>query len=345
MACDALAKALGDIIKRERLVWKQEHELALAHRDALISDLRRQNLELQVELRTVVDGLVVKVDTAIANVKDGEQGPPGEQGIQGIQGEKGEQGIQGEQGIPGERGEKGEKGEPGSPGLIGKQGEKGEKGDPGERGIDGIPGERGEQGIPGIQGLQGERGEPGIAGKDGEVGPSGERGIPGPEGKQGPPGIRGEKGDCGAAGKDGLDGIGLAGGFIGRDGHLVLTFTDGRTAKLENVVGKDGKDGEPGKDGRDGLGFEDLNIDYDGEREVTIKLSRDGVTTIARKIDFPVAIYRGVYVEGKQYVRGDMVTWGGSLYHCNEPTGDKPGGTSKAWTLAVKRGADGRDKT
>lgn len=69
-------------------------------------------------------------------------------------------------------------------------------------------------------------------------------------------------------------------------------------------AGRDGKDGEPGKPGLE---------------------------------------FAGVYQEGKSYERGHMVTWGGGSWHCNEPTNDKPGEGSKAWTLMVKRGRDGKD--
>jgi hypothetical protein len=57
----------------------------------------------------------------------------------------------------------------------------------------------------------------------------------------------------------------------------------------------------------------------------------------------PGLTYQGVYVEGKSYDVGELVTWGGSMWHCNEATELKPGEGSKAWTLAVKRGRDGKD--
>jgi len=56
-------------------------------------------------------------------------------------------------------------------------------------------------------------------------------------------------------------------------------------------------------------------------------------------------IYRGVHTPGEVYDTGDMVTCGGSLWHCNEITEEKPGEGSSAWTLAVKRGRDGKDLT
>jgi integrin beta 3 len=57
----------------------------------------------------------------------------------------------------------------------------------------------------------------------------------------------------------------------------------------------------------------------------------------------PSMIYRGVFSDGEAYQRGDMVTWGGSLWHCDAPTVDKPLDASKSWTLAAKRGRDGKD--
>jgi hypothetical protein len=53
-------------------------------------------------------------------------------------------------------------------------------------------------------------------------------------------------------------------------------------------------------------------------------------------------IYRGVFDAAEQYEPGSMVTHGGSVWHANEATSDAPGGSS-AWTLAVRRGRDGKD--
>ncbi|EHS4321377.1 phage portal protein, partial [Escherichia coli] len=48
-----------------------------------------------------------------------------------------------------------------------------------------------------------------------------------------------------------------------------------------------------------------------------------------------------VFRAGETYHPGDTVTWGGSLWHCNSMTGDKPGEAhSSGWTLAAKRGRD-----
>jgi hypothetical protein len=53
----------------------------------------------------------------------------------------------------------------------------------------------------------------------------------------------------------------------------------------------------------------------------------------------------GVFLEGQSYDRGQLVTWAGSSWHCNEATTTKPGEGSKAWSLMVKRGRDGKDGT
>lgn len=60
-----------------------------------------------------------------------------------------------------------------------------------------------------------------------------------------------------------------------------------------------------------------------------------------KSFTIPTLIYRGVFKDGP-FEPGDTVTWDGSLWHCEEPTTDKPG-TSKAWKICAKRGRDGKD--
>lgn len=192
-----------------------------------------------------------------------------------------------------------------------KNGEPGPEGPQGGRGEIGPPGERGT----GIASIAWDGGRLSFELDDDRVfdvgdisGERGEKGDPGPDG---PPG---------RDGRDGLPGVPGANGSRGIDG----------------------KDGRDGIDGKDGLGFDDLAIEYDGERRFTFRLARgDTVKEWTRTV--PVQLYRGVYAEGREYERGDTVTWSGSLYHCNEATMDKPGAGSEAWTLAVKRGQDGKD--
>ena len=42
------------------------------------------------------------------------------------------------------------------------------------------------------------------------------------------------------------------------------------------------------------------------------------------------------------YERGDFVQWGGNLWHANETTTEKPIEGAKAWSLAARRGRDGK---
>ena len=90
-----------------------------------------------------------------------------------------------------------------------------------------------------------------------------------------------------------------------------------RVAALETrppVAGPPGEPGAPGKDGEPGA---------------------PGVAGLE---------YRDVYQAGHTYERGHVVTYSGSAWHCNESTDRRPGDGSAAWTLMVKRGADGKGR-
>jgi hypothetical protein len=141
-------------------------------------------------------------------------------------------------------------------------------------------------------------------------------------------------------GDPGRDGVGLAGAFIDRDGNLIITMTNGEPRNLGCVVGKDG---EPGAPGRDGFNLEDFDAKVMDDRR-TVLLSFTGKTLDYKvELGFPVMIYRGVFKDGQKYERGDTVTWGGSLWHCDSDTQEKPGEGSTTWTLCAKKGRDGKD--
>lgn len=162
---------------------------------------------------------------------------------------------------------------------------------------------------PGIAGDRGERGE---KGEPGERGPEGASGRDG-QSIQGPIGLPGEKGVDGRDGRDGRD------GKDGKDSDI--TF-----AQLENAVADSVK-----------TGFEAIlkSIEIDGR---VLKLAGIAIKYL------PIPIYKGVFVRGTEYEHGDMVSFGGSIWHCNEASTEKPGDGSKSWTLAAKRGRDGKDK-
>ncbi|WKL57245.1 hypothetical protein Q1W73_16505 [Asticcacaulis sp. ZE23SCel15] len=181
-------------------------------------------------------------------------------------------------------------------------------------------------------------------------------GIKLPEnGKNGRDGVDGRDGSDGRDGVDGThgkDGIGLAGAVIDREGRLTVTLTNGEMKALGVVVGRDGVDGANGDSGRDGFSLNDFDavLQADGR---TLELSfTSGDTKHTVELAIPVMIYRGVYQEGRAYEEGDTVTFAGSLWHCNggdrgdgwkgEVT-EKPADGVKYWTLATKRGRDGKD--
>jgi hypothetical protein len=158
------------------------------------------------------------------------------------------------------------------------------------------------------------------------------------KGDPGEPGERGSDGQNGRDGIDGKDGIGLADVLKDADGNLVVVMTDGRTKSLGPI---DGKDGEPGKDGLDGITPEFMDADFEGR---TLRLSfGDGEQTKSVEFQMATPEYLGVFKEGETYERGDMVTWAGSTWHCDEPKGLKPGAPESGWTLAVKAGRAGKD--
>ena len=109
------------------------------------------------------------------------------------------------------------------------------------------------------------------------------------------------------------------------------------------VPGPPGKDGKDGKDGADGFSFDDMTVEQIDERTAVYKGTKGDRVREFGRFKSHAMIQRGVWLEGKSYERGDVVTWAGSQWHANEDTASKPGEDAKAWTLVVKRGRDGRD--
>lgn len=158
---------------------------------------------------------------------------------------------------------------------------------------------------------------------------------PAPEkGEKGEPGERGTDGQDGRDGIDGKDAAGIV-DFLKSEGELVLTLQDGR------VVRTGIRDGEKGQDGRDGFGFDDMDACVLSD-DRTIELSfRRGDEEKCFTFKWPTPVYRGVFKQGEEYQPGDLVTWGGSLHHCNAPTTEKP--DVGPWQVAAKKGRDGKD--
>jgi len=130
-----------------------------------------------------------------------------------------------------------------------------------------------------------------------------------------------------------------------REDHAIGALRE-RLAVLETrapVPGPPGPAGKDGTNGADGVGFEDLAVVQRDERSFTVTAAHGDIVKEIGTAQFPVEIYRGVWVDGQTYEAGDSVTWAGSEWHCHSTTPTKPGDGSKAWTLKVKRGRDGKD--
>lgn len=136
------------------------------------------------------------------------------------------------------------------------------------------------------------------------------------------------------------DGVGVVDGTITRDGELVLTLSNGALLELGCVVGKDADPPEV-IHGKDGFGFEDMAVEFDGERTIELVFTK-GEEVKRFSFELPTVIDRGVYRPETEYAKGDGVTWAGSFWIAQEKTSDKPGDGSTGWRLAVKKGRDGR---
>lgn len=238
-------------------------------------------------------------------------------------------------------------------------GERGEKGEPGPAGADGAAGPIGERGPAGERG---EKGEPGDRGEQGERGADGERGPPGPQGEPGRDGADGKSATVNdvrpileelvraiPAPKDGSS-ITIAdvepmvvAWLQSHEAKWQLEFERRAADVLQRSIDRLPKpaDGKDGRDGADGFSLDDLQVDFDGERTVTLRFER-GALKREYTLMLPVVIDRGVYTEARGYVRGDGVTWAGSFWIAQRATSAKPD-ASDDWRLAVRKGRDGKN--
>lgn len=129
----------------------------------------------------------------------------------------------------------------------------------------------------------------------------------------------------------------------------LLTWARAHVESLKAAPGEPGeagKDGEPGRDGRDGLpgvpgvpgaDGKDGRDGIDGKDGAVGPKGEDGIISAEALAD----IYQGVWAQ-REYERGVLVTFAGSVFLSLAKTTDKPE-TSEAWKLIIKRGRDGKD--
>jgi integrin beta 3 len=343
---EALARVLGKVIAEQKRQGNLEIERiaaearasiaeARSERAAIVAELRTENAALRAELaastRALADAQVERIDAALANVKDGAPGrdadpdaiaeavlariPPPQSGKDADPQEVAALVLAQ---LP-----------PPPPGRDGKDGVDGKGADP--EFIVKVVDEAVADAIAALP-----------VPKDGRDGVDGKDGAPGADGAPGRDGVDGKPGADGAPGRDAAD---IASAFRTHEGKCILTLTDGRLVDLGIIQGKDGapgRDGSPGKDGRDGFGFDDLEFEQTGPRSGVLRFMR-GEHVKEFSLQLPGHLYRGVWTEGQEYDLGDTVSHGGSLWHANEATKDRPGNGSAAWTMCVKHGRDGRD--
>lgn len=163
--------------------------------------------------------------------------------------------------------------------------------------------------------------------------------IPKPlDGIDGAPGI---KGIDGRDGKDGVD---------GRDAAAIqpLPFIDPTRSYPSGTWAKHQRGLWLARSVTDGMngwdcivaGVAELVIESDGMRKFTVKtVLSDGQTDEATVV-LPTLNYCGAW-EQRDYEPGDIVSWDGSMWHCETPTGERPGTAS--WKLCVKHGRDGKN--
>jgi integrin beta 3 len=245
--------------------------------------------------------------------------------------------------VPGPRGEKGDQGERGEPGPQGEKGERGESGERGEKGEAGHKGDPGERGEKGADGKPGERGADGKSVTADEVMPTLLDEVrktldawPRPK-----DGADGKPGERGADGKSVTldDVMPILDAAVSK---WALEFERRAQDTLQRAIDNMPKPRD-GKDGRDGLSLEDINLGYDGDRTITMRLVSGDVVK-ERSITVPVVIDRGVYQSDRTYQRCDGVTHRGSFWIAQRDGATAvPGANNDEWRLAVKSGRDGRD--
>lgn len=87
----------------------------------------------------------------------------------------------------------------------------------------------------------------------------------GAPGRDGSRGERGEPGEAGREGAPGAPGRSITKGMLDKNGHLILTYSDGSTDDVGLIVGKDGVTGERGPQGEAGPAGERGERGADGQ--------------------------------------------------------------------------------
>lgn len=282
------------------------------------------------------------------NGKNGINGKDGVNGKDGKDGQNGRDGINGKSFLEQlselgfENAEHFIKSIKGTDGINGKDGKDGKDGQNGRDGTNGINGKSAYD-IAVDLGFVGSESKwiSSLKGLDGKDGENGKNGLDGKNGKDGIDGKDGENGKNGINGTDGKDALDIE---ILPDIDINKQYPRGTYATHNGGLWRSHQSTK-GLRGWECIvkGISDIDIKQIDERNFSIKITNSDNQLIEKAFSLPVMIYRGVYKEGTHYSKGDTVTWGGSLWHCNQDTQVKPDNVeTKHWTLAAKRGRDAR---
>jgi hypothetical protein len=88
-------------------------------------------------------------------------------------------------------------------------------------------------------------------------------------------------------------------------------------------------------------GIHNAEIVQDGRKGV-IRVEFSNGHSEQKQVKFAGQFYQGVFKEGEAYEAGDVVTWGGSMWHCEKDSPDGKPGNSDDWKLCVKKGRDAK---
>ncbi len=260
----------------------------------------------------------------------------------------------------------GRDGADGSAGLDGKTGEQGPAGPPGEAdmavvrqmvdeavasAVAGLPPP--ENGKDGADGKDGERGADGQSVTAGDLAPlleqrmaawesGAEQRMTGlvlraveriPVPRDGRDGRDAEPGRPGSPGATGIEGSFDPAKSYSRD---ALVAHDGGILQAKRAT--DPAEAPTEESGWQWIsrGLKGVVIEPVGTRGFVLRTQMSG-GDVDHQITLPVPIYQGVYKSTTRYEVGDMVTYRGSVWHCNELNAGIPGAGSD-WTMAAKGG-------
>jgi len=114
---------------------------------------------------------------------------------------------------------------------------------------------------------------------------------------------------------------------------------DGRDG-APGIMGLTGANGKDGVDGKDGLGFEDLDVSLSGDRTLVFRFARGDQEKVFKVVG-PWPVNQDLWVDGKGYVPGDIVSWEGSAWICKDATIAARPGVSPIWRQLVTKGRQG----